>query len=217
LILFDFGSTTGRTAERKSGRITAKGLEQMTNITPKELSVLTGVATSEYQGYSWDDSNIIGVPVWTFSAQPAGLKGKAFAAVVGSLAKKGLVGIADDTEGETIWLTQSGFDAIKAAQDPEPVAEPAIFQETRLDYLRPGDVFGIIDDYREREHKSGVAVYSLIEIDPAKGVAICLRQNGRNGITGDAGPDRVNVRFEWRPYDDDAGNQKQFVVLLNRS
>lgn len=90
--------------------------------------------------------------------------------------------------------------------------EPQEYDETRLDYLSVGDVFGIIDDYRDKEHKSGVALYQIVDMDRKNGKAPCRRLNGR---FGDSPPNpNILTNFVWYPGRDDGDNQKQFVVLI---
>jgi hypothetical protein len=86
----------------------------MTNITSNEAEVLNAILKSDYQVADEKDQ-VVGYAVWTFSvADYVEAQGKAFSGVVSSLVKKGLVGSQEDGDDSIIWITNEGWDAIKA-------------------------------------------------------------------------------------------------------
>lgn len=94
--------------------------------------------------------------------------------------------------------------------------------ETRLNELKKGDVFVIIGDHQNGDKWSGTAAYRIDEIDKRKGTAHCIRLNPAfRKMTGsrdfEFDGNNYGVNFIWRPYDDDDGSCKQFVLKIEAS
>lgn len=81
-------------------------------LTQKEKAVLESIPSSEFICLEKNNPFVINLPTWTFTCEDSGIKGKALSGVISSLTKKGLVGIENEKEGDTIWLTKKGFEAI---------------------------------------------------------------------------------------------------------
>jgi hypothetical protein len=82
-------------------------------LTQKEKAVLESIPASEFICLEKNDLSVINLPTWTFTCEDSGIKGKALSGVISSLTKKGFVGIENEpSEGDSIWLTKKGFEAI---------------------------------------------------------------------------------------------------------
>jgi len=81
-----------------------------TNLTTKELALLSAIDNSEY-GDSLSDA------VWTFSIEYTidGVDKPSLGGIFSSLVKKGLIGTQEDGDDSVVWMTDKGIEQYVAA------------------------------------------------------------------------------------------------------
>lgn len=96
----------------------------MIKLTQNEIKALQGILDSDYMDGATEAKDVVGRPVWSWSANNFDSK-RTYSGVVSSLVKKGLAVCSDmGTEDACIHMTQEGFDALRAHMPPE-YTEPA--------------------------------------------------------------------------------------------
>jgi hypothetical protein len=83
---------------------------EMTKLTATERKALMGILASEFMDGA-KGADAVGVPVWTWSANPFDSK-RTFSGAVASLVKKDFAGSTDEGRDSTIWITAAGYAAL---------------------------------------------------------------------------------------------------------